>query len=100
MIWSPARHRPADELVERIAFALICERGKAALGEGDNSVGDLLPGYFAHAGLLDIQTFLNDKTFALVPPYSAPAQQALRTEMLEEAESDRWVGRSASETKR
>lgn len=93
-------NRPADELVERVAFALICERGKAALGEGDNSVGDLLPGYFAHAGLLDIQTFLNDKTFALVPPYSAPAQQALRTEMLKEAESDRWVGRSASETKR
>lgn len=92
--------QPTDKLVERVAFALICERGKAALGEGDNSVGDLLPGYFAQAGLLDIQTFLNDKTFALVPPYSSPAQRALRTAMLEDAKSDRWVGRSASDTKR
>jgi SAM-dependent methyltransferase len=62
-----------DELVERVGFALRCERGKAALGEGDNSIGDLLPGDFAQAGLIDIQTFLNDKTFALVPPYASPA---------------------------
>jgi len=92
--------RSTDEVVERVAFALICERGKATLGEGDNSVGDLLPGYFAHAGLLNIQTFLNDKTFALTPPYSPPAQQALRAAMLEDADSDRWVGRSESDTKR
>ncbi len=44
--------RPTDEVVERVAFALICERGKAALGEGDSSVGDLLPGHFVLAGLL------------------------------------------------
>jgi len=89
-----------DELVERVAFALICERGKAALGEGDNSVGDLAPGYFAQAGLIDIQTFLNDMTFALVPPYASPAQQALRTVLLEDAASERWGGQSASDVKR
>jgi SAM-dependent methyltransferase len=89
-----------DELAERVAFALHCERGKAALDEGDNSVGDLLPGYFAPAGLTGIQTFLNDKAFALVPPYASPEQQALRTAMLEDAVSDRWVGWSASAAKR
>jgi SAM-dependent methyltransferase len=92
--------QPTDELAERVAFALHCERGKAALDEGDNSVGDLLPGYFAQAGLTGIQTFLNDKAFALVPPYASPEQQALRTAMLEDAASDRWVGWSASAAKR
>ena len=89
-----------DELAERVAFALLCERGKAALDEGDNSVGDLLPGYFAQAGLSGVQTFLNDKAFALVPPYTSPEQQALRTAMLEDAASDRWIGWSASAAKR
>jgi hypothetical protein len=88
------------ELAERVAFALHCERGKAALGEGDNSVGDLLPGYFAQVGLTGIQTFLNDKAFALVPPYASPEQQALRSAMLEDVASDRWVGWSASAAKR
>jgi len=92
--------QPTDELVERVAFALLCERGKAVLGEGDNSVGDLLPGYFAHAGLVEIETFLNDRAFALVPPYASPAQRALRAAWLEDAASDRWVGWPASDAKR
>jgi len=97
---STTADQPTDERVERVAFALICERGKAALGEGDNSVGDLLPGYFAHAGLIDIQTFLNDKAFALVPPYAPSEQRALRAAMLDDVDSDRWGGRPKSEAKR
>ncbi|MGA9860022.1 MAG: hypothetical protein WBQ18_19305 [Solirubrobacteraceae bacterium] len=89
-----------DELLERVGFALICERGKAALGEGNNSVGDLLPGLFARHGLLDVQTFVNDKTFELVPPYTAPAQQALLSALLDAAASDRPAGVSESEAKR
>lgn len=89
-----------DQVLERVAFAMICERGKAALGEGDNSVGDLLPGLFARAGLLDVRTFLNDKTFELVPPYATPAEEALRVRLLDAAESDRPAGVSESETKR
>ncbi len=97
---STTADQPADERLERVAFALTCERGKAALGEGDNSVGDLLPGYFAQAGLLGIQTFLNDKAFALVPSYSSPEQQALRAAILEDVHRDRWGGQPASEVKR
>jgi ubiquinone/menaquinone biosynthesis C-methylase UbiE len=52
---STTARKPIPELVERIEFALICERGKATLGEGNNSVGDLLPGLLAHAGLIDIR---------------------------------------------
>ena len=79
------------ELMERIAFGLICERGKAAVGEGDSSVGDLLPGMLAEAGLIDIQCMLNDKTFALRPPYEPDEQRALRDVIIANAESDRWV---------
>lgn len=82
---------PVEARVERVGFAAICERGKAALGEGDNSVGDLLPGYFAEVGLTDIQTFLNDKTFSLIPPYRSAEQSALKDAMLEDATHDRWV---------
>jgi SAM-dependent methyltransferase len=92
--------RSTHELVETVAFALICERGKAALDEGDNSIGDLLPGYFAEAGLIDIQAFLNDKTFSLVPPYATPAQQALKAAIREDAAEGRWLGWSAAEAKR
>jgi SAM-dependent methyltransferase len=80
-----------DERIERVAFELLCERGKAALGEGDNSVGDLLPGLFAAAGLVDIETFLNDKAFALIPPYALPEQQALKAAVLEDANRDEWI---------
>lgn len=80
-----------DERVERVRFYLTCERGKIALGEGDSSVGDLIPGHFAEAGLVEIQTYLNDKTFMLVPPYRTEAEQALKAAMIEAAEERRWV---------
>ena len=37
-----------EELLDGVRFCLTWERGKIALGEGNDSVGDLLPGYFAH----------------------------------------------------
>jgi hypothetical protein len=40
-----------DDLLERMRFLLICERGKQAIGEGNNSIGDLLPGYFVEQGV-------------------------------------------------
>jgi SAM-dependent methyltransferase len=89
-----------EQLTERFEFSLICERGKTALGEGDSSVGDLLPGYFARAGLRDVQTFLNDRTFELVPPYASPAQAALRDAMIENADMNRWGGQTEPEIKR
>jgi hypothetical protein len=41
-----------DELVDLMRFDLTCERGKTALGEGNGSIGDLLPGYFAQHGIV------------------------------------------------
>jgi SAM-dependent methyltransferase len=82
--------KPVAELMERIEFALICERGKAKVGEGNSSVGDLLPGLLAQAGLVDIQCVLDDKAFALVPPYEPDDQRALRDVIIANAGRDRW----------
>jgi SAM-dependent methyltransferase len=73
------------DLEDVVRFHLTCERGKIALGEGNSSVGDLVPGYFAEAGLVDIESFLSDKTTMMIPPYAGEEQQALKAQMLDQA---------------
>lgn len=82
---------PIAQVLERIAFALICDRRKATVGEGNRSVGDLLPGLLSQAGLVDIQSVLNHKTFALVSPYEVADRQALRDAIITKADSDWWI---------
>lgn len=65
-----------DEIVELVRFQLTCERGKAALGEGDNSVGDRVPGLFVAQGLANVEVYVNDKAIAVFPPYASPEQRA------------------------
>ena len=43
MLDSVSFNDPVDEILARVRLQLICERGKAALGEGNNSIGDLVP---------------------------------------------------------
>ena len=56
-----------DDIVELVRFQLTCERGKVALGEGDNSLGDRVPGLFVAQGLVDVQVFANDRVTADLP---------------------------------
>jgi SAM-dependent methyltransferase len=65
-----------DDIVELVRFQLTCERGKVALGEGDNSLGDRVPGLFVAQGLTDVEAHVNDKATAVFPPYAAEAQRA------------------------
>ncbi len=60
---------PWPEFIQLLSFQHTLESGKRALGRGDSSVGDLLPGYFARAGLTDIAVFQSDKCPAMIPPY-------------------------------
>ena len=73
---SASFHDGVDEILARVRLQLICERGKAALGEGNNSIGDLVPGFFAERGLVNVCVFLNDKASVLLPPYDSPEQRA------------------------
>ena len=80
-----------EEICTRVRFQLVCERGKVALGEGNNSIGDLLPGYFASVGLNNIQVYLSDKAFSLFPPYQSKEQQVLRRQDLDWIKEKIWI---------
>ncbi|HEU0145710.1 MAG TPA: methyltransferase domain-containing protein [Bradyrhizobium sp.] len=82
---------PVENILAGVRLQLICERGKAALGEGNNSVGDIVPGLFAAAGLTDIAVYLNDKTNAFLPPYDTPEQRALLEERQDFDARDFWI---------
>ena len=86
-----AFYAPVEELLAIVRFTLRCERGKTALGEGDNSVGERLPGLFAAAGLTNVDVFLSDRTSAMFPPYSSPAQRAIAEETTSFAARDFWI---------
>jgi SAM-dependent methyltransferase len=78
------------DIVELIRFQLTCERGKVALGEGDNSLGDRVPGLFAAQGLADIQAFANDRVTAVFPPYADAAQRAVVDDARDRAAGRFW----------
>jgi len=80
-----------DDLIELARFHLTCERGKANLGLGNNSVGDLMPGMFAASGLEGVDVYLNDKVATLFPPYATEAQRALVEEARTHQARDFWV---------
>lgn len=62
---------------------LVCQQGKEALGEGHNSIGDLLPGYFAEAGLEELTAHVSDKASTLIPPYRGREQEVRRDQLLD-----------------
>jgi len=68
---------PVEQLVRRFEFWLRYHRGKIALGQGDHTIGDLLPGHFAALGLKEIEVHQSDRAASLFPPYETPAQRAL-----------------------
>lgn len=63
-----------DRRLRLARFQMTCEAGKAALGLGDNSVGDEVPHLFAAAGLEEITAHLADKVASVFPPYDEEAQ--------------------------
>lgn len=68
--------KPASEIASQLEFCLQCEHGKRILGEGFESVGDLVPTFFRKAGLSDIRAYLSDKASPILPPYDTPECQA------------------------
>jgi len=88
---SASIHDAVDEILARARLQLICERGKAALGEGYNSIGDLVPGFFAERGLVNICVYLNDKASILLPPYDSLEQRATLEERLDFRNRGFWI---------
>jgi hypothetical protein len=84
-------HHPVDEIMARARLQLTCERGKAALGEGNNSIGDLVPGLFAERDLINVSVYLNDKVHVFLPPYDNPEQRAELEERADRKHRDFWI---------
>jgi SAM-dependent methyltransferase len=67
-----------------------CEAGKAALGRGNSSVGDLVPGLMAELGFNEIRVHTSDKAAALFPPYDGPGQAVDRQQFVDWYRQDVW----------
>jgi ubiquinone/menaquinone biosynthesis C-methylase UbiE len=68
---------PIASVTKRFEFWLRYQRGKMKAGQGDDSIGDLLPGIFAQIGMREIMVYQSDRAFACYPPYDTPAQKCL-----------------------
>lgn len=77
--------------LQKLEFYLTCEAGKTALGLGDLSAGDLVPEYFARAGLSDVVVYLSDKASPLQPPYESAEQQSLIDALATAVAENRWI---------
>lgn len=64
-----------DTYTQRIRFQHICETGKAILGEGWISAGELIPAHLSKLNVNDIQVYLSDKCNPLFPPYNQSEEQ-------------------------
>lgn len=74
-----------------VRFQATCERGKEILGEGNNSIGDLIPGLIAAAGMRDIRVHLSDRATPLIPPYVTPRESAIIAETGDRAARNFWI---------
>ncbi|KYF50024.1 hypothetical protein BE08_07825 [Sorangium cellulosum] len=91
LLGAAALRAPVEETLTLVRFQLLCERGKAALGEGHSSLGELIPELFARHGLTDIQVYLNDKANLVLPPYRSAEQRATVEEVEDLARRDFWI---------
>lgn len=90
VLWSTQFRAPIDQILDSVRLYLTATRGKENLGEGHDSIGEMIPGYAAEVGLTDIEVHLNDRSSPLFPPYAGRAQQVLRQQVLEWDERDFW----------
>lgn len=65
-----------DEILERVKYSILYEKGKTSSAQGNNSIGDFVPEMFSKAGLKNIRVFLSDKATPLLPPYESIEEQA------------------------
>jgi SAM-dependent methyltransferase len=80
-----------EQTAELLRFQLICERGKRALGEGSNLIGESLPALLHEAGLHQIELRQNDRAWPLVPPYDDPVQKMQSDEIQASAALGSWI---------
>ncbi|APR84541.1 SAM-dependent methyltransferase [Minicystis rosea] len=88
VLWNTQFSAPIAGILDAVRLYLTCTRGKESLGLGNDSIGELVPGYASEIGLTDVQVYLNDRPSPLFPPYAGRAQEVLRQQVLDWDERD------------
>ena len=77
-----------DSVLEMVEVRLRCEQGKKKLGQGFNSLGDVLPDLFLQAGLTDVRVWQSDKALSLIPPYDTREKRVRAAQLVDWLEND------------
>jgi len=73
----------AEDLLDLAHLQLLCERGKVALGEGDNSLGPLVPGLLKQLKLDEVQAWQSDQADLFLPPYRSRRELLNKEQLLD-----------------
>jgi SAM-dependent methyltransferase len=82
---------PLETALSVLRLQARCERGKAALGLGNNSIGETLLGQLDRERFDEVHAWQCDRPFVLLPPYREPSGRAALEEALQFAERDIWI---------
>ena len=91
-----ALQEPPEAAAGLLRFQLHCQRGKAALGEGNDLLGEALPALLAAAGLREVEIRLNDRVNPFVPPYDSALAKAQVDQLADLIERDLWMWNRAT----
>ena len=80
-----------ESLPDDVELTWRCELGKARLGEGFNSAGELLPGWLASLGVQSLQVYMSDKAVPVWPPYTEPGMAEVVAEARRQLHDKRLV---------
>jgi ubiquinone/menaquinone biosynthesis C-methylase UbiE len=91
---------PEMSIDEQLLFkkvALMCDRGRLKLGQGDSGIGNKVPFMMSKLGLVEIGIRQNDAVCYIEPPYKEPRQQDLlenvKKQWLDEERRKTWIKR-------
>jgi SAM-dependent methyltransferase len=84
-----------DEQVLLRKVALVCNKGRIKLGQGDGSIGNKVPFMMSKLGLAEIGIRQNDAVCYIEPPYEGPRQKDLldnvKKQWLDEDRRNAWI---------
>lgn len=71
---------PDVDTLAILALLMRCQRGKRALGEGDERVGHRLAAHMGRLGLSEVRGYTNDRCMQLFPPYDPAMRLVIEQE--------------------
>lgn len=82
---------PLETALAVLRLQARCERGKAALGLGNNSIGETLLAHLEHEQFEQLHVWQCDRPFVMLPPYRDACGRAALAEAEEFADNDVWI---------